>query len=548
VFGLDWRPLFDFSDDTLILVPRACAGRRLTLAGLVFSAGVAFSLILLSFTREDSFFSGDGGVKFLLTRQFANGELHPDLRLPADAWAKALWRDGFYPYAPPFVYALGKKHFINTPVFFSAITAIPYRLIGWRGLYVVPVVSLWITWILFVGTCRRLQVRDTTVALALFALIFASPLTLYGALYWEHTIGVALAFGGLSFVIATPPAREFRAALSAGTLLGVSVWFRSEMYALIAVVLVLVALAPWLRLGSIRRLPLAIGVALAVGVLLAFNQFTYGNLVGMHAIQVLESAPATGRAENAGKVFVIITWLLIKYFPLVLPAVGLAVMASWRPRAVSGVDRTLISRRVLWTSAFFPLGVALIAPNLGTGGDGGLQWGPRFLLVLIPLLCLLVAIGWEATRAWQTLWRASAQSCIVVTIVTGAVLNGWLGPRTIAQKFALWPTPLERLRSDPAEVVVFGKWWMPQHMAGITAAKQTFLAADTDALGRLSSALLARGVTRFLYVSYEPKSLELPLDRGTLHIVADQGSNLTPTALGAHEPPVLAINEATLQN
>jgi hypothetical protein len=106
----------------------------------------------------------------------------------------------------------------------------------------------------------------------------------------------------------------------------------------------------------------------------------------------------------------------------------------------------------------------------------------------------------------------SAQSCIVVTIVTGAVLNGWLGPSTIAQKFALWPTPLERLRSDPAEVVVFGKWWMPEHMAGITAAKQTFLAADTDALGRLSSALLAHGVT---HVSYKPKSLELPLVRGT---------------------------------
>jgi hypothetical protein len=225
-------------------------------------------------------------------------------------------------------------------------------LIGWHGLYVVPVVSLWITWSLFVGICRRLQVSETTVALALFALIFASPLTLYGALYWEHTIGVALAFGGLSFVIAAPPAREFRAALSAGTLLGVSVWFRSEMYALIAVVLVLVALAPWLRLGSIRRLPLVIGVALAVGVLLAFNQFTYGNLVGMHAIQVLESAPATGRAENAGKLFVIITSLLIKYFPLILSAVGLAVMASWRPRDVSGVDRMLISRRLLWTSAF----------------------------------------------------------------------------------------------------------------------------------------------------------------------------------------------------
>ena len=529
---------------------RRLAGRRLTLVGVVFSAGVAFSLILLSLTREDAFFSGDSGVKFLLTRQFADGELHPDLRLPADAWANALWRDGFYPYAPPFVYALVEKHFINVPVFFSAITAIPYRLIGWRGLYVVPVVSLWITWILFVGTCRRLRVHETTIALTLFALIFASPLTLYGALYWEHTIGVALAFGGLRFVVATAPDREFRAALWAGTLLGVSVWFRSEMYALIAVVFVLVALAPWLRLGSIRGSPLVIGVALFVGVLLAFNQFAYGSLVGMHAIQVLESASVTGRAENAGRVLVIFARLLVKYFPLILPAVGLGVITSRRPRAVSGVDRALVSRRVLWMSALFPLGVALVAPNLQSGGDGGLQWGPRFLLVLIPLLCLLVAIGWEATRAWPTLWRASAQSCIVVAIVAGSVLNGWLGPRTIAQDFALSLPALERLRSDPAEVVVFGEWWMPQKMAGITAAKQTFLAADTDALGRLSSALLERGVTRFLYVSHEPKSLELPLDRGTLHIVAGQGSNLTPTASGTHEPwrPTLAINEATLQN
>jgi hypothetical protein len=389
----------------------------------------------------------------------------------------------------------------------------------------------------FVGACRRLQVHDTNVSLALFALIFASPLTLYGVLYWEHTIGVALAFGGLCFVITTPPTRGFWTALSAGILLGVSVWFRSEMYAMIAGVLVLVSVAPWLRLGSILRFPLVSGLALAVGTLLTFNELTYGNLFGMHAMQVLETTTAMDRAKNAGKVFYIITRLLIDYFPLTLPAVGLAVIISRRTRGVSSVDRTLISRRVLWISALFPFGVALIAPNLQTGGDGGLQWGPRFLLVLIPLLCLLVAMGWEATRAWPTLWRASAQSCVVVTIIAGLVLNGWLGPRRIARSFDLSVPALERLRSDPAEVVVFAEWGGAQLMAGITSTKQTFLAADADALSRLSLAFLARGVTRFLYVSVEPKSLELHLKRGTLHITADQG-----------QITLLAINEATLQN
>jgi hypothetical protein len=501
----------------------------------VFVAGIAFTLIMIALTRENTFFSGDGSIKFLLARQISEGVFSPALRLQADDLTATLWRQGFYPYSPPFVYLIGTEYFINIPIFFSAVTALPYKLLGWHGLYVVPTVSLWITWLVFVRTSRLLSIDETSTSVGLFALIFAAPLTLYGSLYWEHTIGVALAFCGLSILLAPSSTRGFWMTLAAGLALGSSIWFRSEMYVLNAIVLGLAGIAFLLGRRDVRPIPLAIGMATGLAVLLAFNQIAYGIVTGLHALQIIEPMQI-GRAENATRVFLSMALLLCLTFPLIIPVFGANLPVTEDTKAQLSADAARAGNLILLMLLLFPIGVSFIAPSVadGAGGDGGLQWGPRFLLILIPLSCLLLAIGWQRIRVWPTKQRKWAQACVVMALLAGVAVNVGIGPWRVAKRVAPIAQTLDLLRSDPSEIVVFEDWWGPQALVGLTNSKKMFLVKDPAALAQLSSTLRENGVTRFLYVAHQPKSLDVPLPNGSLKIVAGVGFPL-------------AISEAILQ-
>lgn len=504
---------------------------------LILYTGMAYTLLCLTLTGEGGFFSGDSAIKFLLTRQFASGVLHPDLRLPADELTRSLWKMGFYPFSEPFVYALGGKYFINVPPFFSAITALPYATLGRRGLYVVPLLSLWLTWMVFVRTARRVSIDEKSISIALFALIFASPLTLYGTLYWEHTIGVLLAFCGLSLLATATPSRAFWMSLAAGGLLGCSIWFRSEMYVLNALVLGIAGVAYLRGSRAVQLIPLAVGMLFGVAVLLVFNVHVYGVITGLHAVQVLGQME-TSRAENAIRVYGSIVPLLFLFFPVMLPIVWLASRATNR-RANSSASSAVWS--VGWFSmlaiALFPIGVALVAPSMSTGGDGGRQWGPRFLLILVPLSSMLFAVKLSEIAAWAEGPRRRAEFFVAGAILVGLVLNSMAAPLRVAWSSlpvsALLakvrePSLYERLQSDRGDIVVFADWWGPQALIGIETSKKVFLATDTAALARLGAILLDRGITSFHYVAYKPTSFDLPLANGRLHVIAGRG---TPLAL-----------------
>jgi hypothetical protein len=498
---------------------------------LVLAAGFLFSLFTAARNVDEVFYSGDGGVKFLLTRQLARGDLHPDLRLPAAPWVSALWDQGFYPYRPPFMYASAGKRFINVPIYFSALTSVPYRWLGARGLYVVPTLALWLTWVMFVWACRRLDTPEPTLALGLFTLIFASPLTLYGALYWEHTLGVALGFGGLCALISSR-SRGCTARLFAGLLLGLSVWFRSELFALVGVSLLLVLLAR----DRFRWLALFAGCAAAVGLLLGLNQVFYGDWRGMHAIQVLQTdASVLDRALNALEVYRRTGWKLLEFFPPLVPCIALAMFAARRGARTSPPDASLVARGGVLFCVLFPVTVALIVPSVKTGGDGGLQWGPRFLILMIPVLCLLGCVGWPLTAGWPRVWRRAALAVIAAAVGVGVFQNSWRGPGELDDHLAGRAIALRALRADPTQVVVFGTWWAAQEMSSLAADRPIFLALDDQELTRLARGLLANGVRRFLFVVPPPDSFDLAPVNGV-------GVRVAPGPPG----PFLTVNSGSI--
>lgn len=72
----------------------------------VILAGILFTLYLQWLIKDETFFSGDGGLKFVLTKQLSLGNFRFDLDLPAVTWVRNLWESGLYPLGTeePFTY------------------------------------------------------------------------------------------------------------------------------------------------------------------------------------------------------------------------------------------------------------------------------------------------------------------------------------------------------------------------------------------------------------------------------------------------------------
>ena len=56
--------------------------------------------------------------------------------------------------------------------------------------------------------CMRLGLAPLATAIALATLLFGTPLPLYGAMVWEHTVAVALGFLGVVLLLALPRGAE----------------------------------------------------------------------------------------------------------------------------------------------------------------------------------------------------------------------------------------------------------------------------------------------------------------------------------------------------
>ncbi|MBW2206937.1 MAG: hypothetical protein JRG79_08490, partial [Deltaproteobacteria bacterium] len=254
---------------------------------LLLVAGVLFTLSLQFSRYDEVFFTGDGGVKTLMVRQFATGMWQADLQLRADPWIRELWGRGLYPFGPHFVYEIEGRHYIQYPLLFPVLTAPFYKWFGFRGLTVLPLAGVWAVWAVFLLLCRRRRIESVSTAFGLAGLIFASALTLYSAMFSEHTLAVALSFAGLTLALPQMGrGTTQRDLLIAGLLLGFSVWLRPE-----SGIFVMGAMAALWWIGVRLRHLVSLGIAASVPMALyiATNQWLFGRPLGLHGMQALEA-------------------------------------------------------------------------------------------------------------------------------------------------------------------------------------------------------------------------------------------------------------------
>ncbi len=412
---------------------------------VIFLLGVVFITYLLSFLNGALFFTVDGGIKYLMVKQFATGNLSMTLGLPFAAEAAKFWNHGFYPFDVPFVYDFSGKHIMSFPVYFSLLTAPFFALLDWRGLYVLPALSMPLLWLWLIYCARELRLNAITISVMLLAIIFCSPLTLYGAMFWEHAPAVLCASMSLCLLFKNHPTVARRHYLVFGAVSGIGVFFRPEVLVM-TLGIVIISLAGFKK-SKIKEIALfASGFLGLVAVFFIINLQLYGSILGLHSDQVVNQD--VNFSIFIKEVLSRFATLEIDFVKSGLFNIFILIMA---PLALSThyVHKKELLVCLLAMMVVIP-GIALIVPN--TGGD---QWGSRYLLVLLPWTVMALGFIVEAIYIAGHKRKKTAIYLLLMTLCLSFEYNSIFGVHTLQRNYAHRYYPaVEAILNLPEKYVV----------------------------------------------------------------------------------------------
>jgi hypothetical protein len=469
----------------------------------VCTAGAALVCWIVLQVPGEVFNNGDGGLKALLARQLARGRFAVTLDLHAEPWVRELWARGYYPFEPPFVYSTPSGPISQFPFLFPALSAPFYAALGFRGFYVVPALSLFALWLVFVRAARRTGTPGWApggapgwaVATALGALVLSSPLTLYGAMYYGHTLAVLVLFWG-AVTVALPGERSRAALLAAGAIAGLAPWLRSEAWCMVGGLCLLAAA----RAVRGRRLAwgwFPAGVAVALGGNLACNRFVYGRWLGLHGEQIFGYLSLRQQLLRGAHHLSVTLRELGVYYPLTLflLAALVTLLVARRPLPAGAGELAFLTLFDLVTTPFLLL------------SSDSLDWGPRYFLVLMPVLALMLALLLPALAA-ATRWQVAIAGVLGVVLVAGACKNCVEGPRVLLVNYRerVWPALVD-VRRSPSPVVVINHQYGSMELESLLDEKAFLLVDDPRELAEVARVLAARGESPFLFLAFPYRPL-----------------------------------------
>jgi len=529
-------------------------GRTVVLfAGLV-TAAYALSLFLMP---RDGFWSGDSGCKFLqLQGILRTGEFSiawPGQRLDPEF--------AFVPLRKPFGHVVDGKLYAQYSPVFALASAIPYRLVGFGGLFLLPFLAGLATLPAVWRIAAHLSERSLAPFAAVLVTAFATPHWFYSLTFWEMTPAVCLATWSVCVLLpalARPSAR--RVAVS-GALAGASVYFRDELYLFAFASMVAIVV----RGTRPSRSLLVFGGALATALvpLWIFQWVALGNPLGHHFSSVSSggflSTPHWGdraaafrnlfvdghedlavsalAAAPALLAFVTFPRLSVPAFRRAVPiaaALGVATGAFFLrnhlvarepllhlletnglfasvPFAMIGFVRLRRDTKgqadgererahvALWIVLLVYTGAyAILAPLANTVG---IHWGCRFLLAAYPLLGILAAVS---VAEWWGAWPAPRRWALVPVggaLVLSVVLQAH-SLRLLHHRQALSGRLNRAVAAHTDDVVITTGWAIPQELSQVFYDRLVFLATEQEPMDRLVAMLRRHGYTSALRVDW----------------------------------------------
>jgi len=466
---------------------------------VVCLCALIYLVFLLSSTPTDVFFSGDGGMKYLIINQIETGKGFMYIHLDQPEWVRNVWVNGYFPFHDPFLYPSPKGLLFSFPPYFQLVSAFFYAHFGYWGLYILPVISTVLLWFFLVVLLTRCGISFPRRALALFVLVFCSPLTLYGATYWEHMPAVLLLFGGVVVLSAAPAGAGMGFLLGLGS--GLAVFLRPEAIVLNGLYMAASGVLYWKKRQAVFP-AFVVGAGLPIAGFFIANYMLFGHLLGVHSYQVLRDQGLLHEILRGGKNFFLINILSVRYFPFVL--LLLPVMYRiWKRGLRPELPVVLLLAIVVIFCGVSPF----LVPN-----DGGRQWGARYFLPVVPMVIVLLLLldkqvggarGAELGAGGG--WRWPGWAVPLAVMVTGYAffLNTVLGGG-----FELWrgnqqrvKPALEYVRQQPEQVIVSGSEYIPMEMAADFGKRYFFWAESDSSFQRLIPLLKSQGVRECLYAS-----------------------------------------------
>jgi hypothetical protein len=478
-----------------------------SLVYLVGALSVIYLAFLLSSVQPGVFFDSDGAVKYIVVKQLTGGHGFKYIYLPQPQWVHQIWADGFFPMQPPFLYPSPEGYLFVFPPAFQIVSSFFYSWLGNPGLYIIPVLSTLLLWLSLVLLLKRCGVAPTRIAAGLFVLVFCSPLTIYGATYWEHMPAILLLFIGLVYVVRPPKAMA--AALGMGLLSGLAAWFRPEammmdfLYGMAAAVL-------FFRERQRSSVAFAVGLAVGIGSFLLFNKIEFDSFFGVHSRQVLKYSVEDGVEVNSWKNLLAINRINIYYYLfalLVLPVVY--VLARGKKKLA------LRAKLLIGIVLAFCVLTPFMVPNAG-----GRQWGARYFLPVVTVVVvalLLVEKEWNIfggrkaspgseTRVEKGVGRWRYSYWLLAIVVLFAAISFKRNTYNGGVKTLYWDNhhrispSMNFVQQQPGKVVVVAYPYIAMELGYIFDQRYFFLAPDDSSLRRLLPLLKARGVQEYTYI------------------------------------------------
>ncbi|MDQ3930884.1 MAG: hypothetical protein M3328_17275, partial [Chloroflexota bacterium] len=206
----------------------------------------------------------------------------------------------FVPFRDRQHYIDGERIYLQWPIFLGLLTRIPWKVMGFWGLYVVPLLAglgtLWAAYAL----ARMSGVSPRLAWTSIPLLGLATPIPVYSLLFFEHTLAALLVtLSLLSGVVALRSGHPASRALwLSAALIAVAIYFRSELYVLALVMGLAHAYVAWRQPGWVRALLRWVGAfAVSLVPLWAFYAITEGTILPLHAIwyfQASDGSPPGG--------------------------------------------------------------------------------------------------------------------------------------------------------------------------------------------------------------------------------------------------------------
>lgn len=520
---------------------------------------VAFMATAWVLNHQKGFWSPDSALRYVQVESLIRSGFR-DVAIPYPA--APLDPEGrFFPASSWFHFQRNGQHRLSYLPYFPAASALTYRLFGYPGLFALPLLggllAVWMT----LKALRDLAPDLAPWGAAAVGL--GTPLLVYSGLFWDHSLAVALSVGAFALVagaLARGEQSQQRSLLAAGALLGLGFSLRNEMYLLAAAVGMgwLGTCAPRQRRDI---LPFSAGMAMAALPVWALNQRLFGNPIGWKGqglvagrwSEVAQAVSGTGtkgwvveRLANAYHLVFALDFTTIHAgVPGIPPQAvaagllvgGLLVLAAWLFRAgarrrahrMLGAGAVVAASGVMFAiSGRTPLAgllpsvplVALAAlparwdrwqwfvavscclyavAVIVTGSHAGLQWGPRYLLPIVPALVWLVVSAVQRVRDdVPGMWPALRVSAGIVAAL-GVVVQA-SGVDHVATVTANNVRAQAVVRSAPSEVVASGIGYLLMSAGQVYFEKQLMLVDNVEEFQALVRLLANHQVPEWTYL------------------------------------------------